>query len=108
MWQKEMCEPPCHWVSIQPVEDRIKYRIEEKGKRAYHYHYFKGHYEKDKDSSLRDDTFSPFSKTIFFHWEFPQFCFYGESPLISRAAFCVRTGAGLCISGWNDTRCFYH
>ena len=34
-----MCKPLRHWVSIQPVEDRIEDGIEEKSKRAYHYHH---------------------------------------------------------------------
>jgi len=67
MWQKEMCEPLSHWVSIQPMEDRVEDGIEEKSKRAYHYHDFKSHYEEDKNTSSRDETFTPFSKVRCFH-----------------------------------------
>ena len=57
-----MCEPPCHWVNIQPMEDRIEYGIEEKSKRAYHYHDFKSHDKKNDNTSPCDDIFTPFSE----------------------------------------------
>jgi len=45
------------------MKDRIEDRIEEKSKRAYHYHDLKGHYEEDNNTSLSDNTFAPFSNT---------------------------------------------
>jgi len=43
------------------MEDWIEYGIEEKGKRAYHYHDFKGYDEEYKNAAPCDDIFSPFS-----------------------------------------------
>jgi hypothetical protein len=43
------------------MKDWIEYGIEEKGKRAYHYHNFKSHYEEYKNTTFRDDAFAPFS-----------------------------------------------
>lgn len=45
------------------MKDWIEYGIEEKGKRAYHYHDFKSYYEEYKNAALPNDAFTPFTKT---------------------------------------------
>jgi hypothetical protein len=60
MGQKEICEPPCGRIGIQPMKNRIEYGIEEKRKWTYHYHNLKGHDEEYDNATLRDNTLAPF------------------------------------------------
>jgi hypothetical protein len=71
------------------MEDGVEYGIEKKGEGAYHYHNFKGHYEKDKNTPLRNDTLDPFSEARFIHRKFAPFCYEGSngSPLNGRPGF---------------------
>ena len=67
------------------MEDGVEYGIEKKGEGAYHYHNFKGHYEKDKNTPLRNDTLDPFSEARFIHRQFAPFCY--ERPALEARCF---------------------
>jgi hypothetical protein len=53
MRQEKTGEPTSGGELSEPVEDRIKNGIEEKGKGAYHNHYLENHYDKEDYTGKR-------------------------------------------------------